>query len=51
LLWTPVAGLNFGLDVLYHSFESQALPTGLWGTNTAKTNDVWAAMFRVQRDF
>jgi hypothetical protein len=51
-LWTPVAGLNFGLDILYHNFESQSNAAGTFGGGlTAKDNDVWAAMFRVQRDF
>jgi hypothetical protein len=51
LLWTPVAGLNFGLDILYHNFESQSIGGVFGGGITAKDNDVWAAMFRVQRDF
>jgi hypothetical protein len=29
VLWTPVAGLNMGLDVLYHEFESQRVPARL----------------------
>jgi hypothetical protein len=51
LLWTPVAGLNFGLDVMYHNFGSQAVAGAAPGIATLRDNDVWSAMLRVQRDF
>jgi hypothetical protein len=51
LLWTPVPGLNMGLDVMYHEFDSQSLPTGLVKTVTSGSEGHWSSMFRVQRDF
>ena len=51
LLWTPVAGLNMGLDVLYHEFDSQTITPGVVRGRTAGTQEHWSAMFRVQRDF
>jgi hypothetical protein len=51
LNWTPVAGLNFGLDIMYHDFDSQSLGTGLVKTRTAGSQEHWSSMFRVQRDF
>jgi hypothetical protein len=46
-LWTPVPGLDFGLDLLYHNFESQA--KGIVGR--AGDRDVWASQLRVLRSF
>jgi hypothetical protein len=52
LLWTPVAGLDMGLDVMYHRLDSfsdfgAAVPAG----RTIGKGDVWSAMFRAQRNF
>jgi hypothetical protein len=49
--WTPVPGLNMGLDVLYHEFDSQSLAGGVVKTATAGSEGHWSAMFRAQRDF
>jgi hypothetical protein len=49
-LWTPVPGLDFGLDVLYHEFESQTA-AGTSGATAFATKDVWSSMFRVIRNF
>ncbi|MEX2127553.1 MAG: porin [Xanthobacteraceae bacterium] len=47
LLWTPVPGLDFGLDLLYHTFESMnGVTAGLMGSR-----DVWASQLRVIRNF
>jgi hypothetical protein len=50
LLWTPVPGLNMGLDLLYHEMDSQSLPGGVLKGRTADSQGHWASMFRVQRD-
>jgi hypothetical protein len=46
LLWTPVPGLDFGLDLLYHNFESQSAVAGI-----NQDRDVWASQLRVIRNF
>ncbi|MEX2127554.1 MAG: porin, partial [Xanthobacteraceae bacterium] len=46
LLWTPVPGLDFGLDVLYHNFESQNQADVGMGDR-----HVWASQLRVIRNF
>jgi hypothetical protein len=54
LLWTPVRGLDMGLDVMYHNMGSQGSGTAGSGGTTktiVSSNDVWSAMFRVQRNF
>jgi hypothetical protein len=50
LLWTPVRGLNMGLDIMYTEYDSQHI-AGVVKGRTAATNEVWSSMFRVQRDF
>jgi hypothetical protein len=49
--WTPVAGLNMGLDIMYHEMDSQSLAGGVVKTRTAASEGHWSSMFRVQRDF
>ena len=54
LNWTPVAGLNMGLDIMYSEFDSQSILVGgvnMNKTRAAATDGVWSSMFRVQRDF
>jgi hypothetical protein len=53
LLWTPVSGLNFGLDLMYHDFGTQTGATALAaaGVGALRRNEVWSSMLRVQRDF
>jgi len=59
LAWTPVANLEIGLDVIYTHLDSAfSGATATWtgnqtGTRTAPVGDgdVWAAQFRVQRNF
>lgn len=55
--WTPVSGLNIGLDLLYNRFETQMFGSGIAASGTRPASlatgdqEVWAAMLRVQRDF
>jgi hypothetical protein len=55
LAWTPVANLEIGLDVIYTHLDSAF--TGVTVTDTlgrtalVGDGDVWAAQFRVQRNF
>jgi hypothetical protein len=51
LMWTPVAGLNMGLDIMYHEMDSQSLAGSVVKGRTAASQGHWASMFRVQRDF
>jgi hypothetical protein len=54
LAWTPVANLEIGLDVIYtHLDTAFAGATVTTGGKTALVGDgdVWAAQFRVQRNF
>ena len=50
LNWTPVAGLNMGLDIMYHEFETQHVAGVAKGT-IGGSQGHWSSMFRVQRDF
>jgi hypothetical protein len=50
LLWTPVRGLDMGLDIMYTEYDSQHI-AGVVKGRTAATNEVWSSMFRVQRNF
>jgi hypothetical protein len=54
LAWTPVANLEIGLDVIYTHLDSAfqgATITSGGKTAVAADGDVWAAQFRVQRNF
>jgi hypothetical protein len=62
VFYTPVAGLDFGLEVLYANIESSGRvivtrpgPTGVVGPTTVSrlggNENVWEGRFRVQRDF
>ena len=46
-LWTPVPGLDFGLDVMYNSFGSD----GVFTAGRTSRDTFWSAMFRVLRPF
>lgn len=58
--WNPVAGLDIGLDVFYTRLYSayKGSSPGLYGANGSRPavsviddQDVWSAIFRVQRSF
>lgn len=56
LIWSPVSGLDIGVEVLYTRTElKQAVLTGTdlggRGPGTIKSDDAWAGRLRIQRDF
>ncbi|MCV9939221.1 porin [Boseaceae bacterium BT-24-1] len=56
LIWSPVSGLDIGVEVLYTRTElKQAVLAGTdaggRGPGTIKSDDAWAGRFRIQRDF
>ncbi|CAN7477513.1 porin [Bosea sp. LjRoot237] len=56
LIWSPVSGLDIGVEVLYTRTElKQAVlagtDAGFRGPNTIKSDDAWAGRLRIQRDF
>ena len=57
LIWSPVSGLDIGVEVLYARAEYRArvTPTDNLGVRTAgpgiKSDDAWAGRLRIQRDF
>lgn len=57
LIWSPVSGLDIGVEVLYTRVElKQAVLAvndagGRVGPGTVKSDDAWAGRLRIQRDF
>ncbi|KRE12324.1 hypothetical protein ASE66_17350 [Bosea sp. Root483D1] len=57
LIWSPVSGLDIGVEVLYTRTElaSRVLPVNDAGARVAgfgiKNDDAWAGRLRIQRDF
>jgi hypothetical protein len=57
LIWSPVSGLDIGVEVLYTRTElaSRVLPVNNAGARVVglgiKNDDAWAGRFRIQRDF
>ena len=57
LIWSPVSGLDIGVEVLYTRTElaSRVLAVNNVGGRVAgtsiKSDDAWAGRFRIQRDF
>ena len=57
LIWSPVSGLDIGVEVLYTRTElaSRVLPVDNNGARVAgfgiKNDDAWAGRLRIQRDF
>jgi len=56
LIWSPVSGLDIGVEVLYTRTElKQAVlavdNSGARGPGTVKSDDAWAGRLRIQRDF
>ncbi|WID96288.1 hypothetical protein QO058_26775 [Bosea vestrisii] len=56
LIWSPVSGLDIGVEILYTRTElKQAVLAGTdgggRGPNTIKSDDAWAGRLRIQRDF
>ena len=58
LIWSPVSGLDIGVEVLYTRTElaSRVLPVDNTGARVAglagvKSDDAWAGRLRIQRDF
>lgn len=57
LIWSPVSGLDIGVEVLYTRTElaSRVLAVNNTGGRVAgtsiKSDDAWAGRFRIQRDF
>jgi hypothetical protein len=56
VFYTPVPGLDFGLEVLYANIDSDrqvlVTPVGPFGVTRISDNEsVWQGRFRVQRDF
>jgi len=56
LIWSPVSGLDIGVEVLYTRTELKqpvlaATNTGARGPLTVKSDDAWAGRLRIQRDF
>lgn len=58
LIWSPVSGLDIGVEVLYTQTRlKQAVIAGnnagnrIAGSALVKSDDAWAGRFRIQRDF
>ncbi|HEV7328001.1 MAG TPA: porin, partial [Bosea sp. (in: a-proteobacteria)] len=57
LIWSPVSGLDIGVEVLYTrvEYKSRVTPTNDLGVRVAgqgiKNDDAWAGRLRIQRDF
>ena len=57
LIWSPVSGLDLGVEVIYSKVEYKTRVQGLndLGVRVAgaglKSDDAWAGRFRIQRDF
>jgi Porin subfamily len=51
LIWSPVSGLDIGVEILYSNITASARGLGgVVGTARLK-DDTWAARLRIQRDF
>jgi hypothetical protein len=57
LIWTPVSGLDIGVEVLYTRTDLRQAVLAVndagarVGPGTVKGDDAWAGRFRIQRDF
>ncbi|CAD5280317.1 Porin [Bosea sp. 62] len=56
LIWSPVSGLDIGVEVLYArtEYKARVVPTNDLGVRAGagiKSDDAWAGRLRIQRDF
>jgi hypothetical protein len=53
LIWSPVSGLDIGVEVLYTSLDEPRILNPVTGAvvGTAGEDDIWSGRLRIQRDF